>query len=246
MPDQTVAFDHLIHWVDDIDATTTAYNDLGLEARAALTMPGFRNATWGIDDERYVELATVEDWEAVTDSKYAQAIELLKPAIDAMPGPGLLTFAVDVPDVHVTAARLREAGHAVVESQVRFEDKNIGFTEVFLRDAPPYFPFFITYDPPRAELARMRAAHRAAEGAVHDSRGPDLAAILVRSIDPTAHARRLAQLLGCTAAGATVPLNGAEIRFELGTSTALHGIAVRGLDASTEATQIAGMTVRFE
>ncbi|AEK37305.1 hypothetical protein CVAR_1952 [Corynebacterium variabile DSM 44702] len=54
------AFDHLIHWVSDLDATVASYKDAGLTTHPALTMPGFRNAAWGIDDARYVELATVD------------------------------------------------------------------------------------------------------------------------------------------------------------------------------------------
>lgn len=54
------AFDHLIHWVSDLDPTVASYKDAGLTTHPALTMPGFRNAAWGIDDARYVELATVD------------------------------------------------------------------------------------------------------------------------------------------------------------------------------------------
>lgn len=246
MPDQFAAFDHLIHWVDDLDAATASYDDLGLETLAALTMPGFRNAAWGIDDERYVELAMVDDWEAVATSKYARGLEILGPAIEALSGPGLVTFGVDVPDARATAARLREAGHDVIEEEVRFEEQNAGFVEVYVRDAPLYFPFFISYDPPRAELARMRAEHRAAAGVTLDRYRPDLVALLARSDRPEADARRLADLLGCAVSGSTVALPGAEVRFEEGTPSGLYGIAVRGLDLSTVPAEIAGMTVQPE
>lgn len=65
MPDDAVAFDHLIHGVDDLEAASAAYDSAGLPTAPALTMPGFRNTAWGIDDERYVELATVDDWTQV-------------------------------------------------------------------------------------------------------------------------------------------------------------------------------------
>ncbi len=243
MTDQRAAFDHLIHWVDDLEATAASYDDLGLRTRAALTMPGFRNAAWSVDDERYLELATVDDWEAVATSKYAGSLEILRPAIEGLAAPGLLTFAVDVPDVRAKAAQLRDAGHDVVEIEVRFEEKNAGFIEVFVRDAPPYFPFFISYDPPRAELARLRAEHRAAEGITFDG-NPDLVALLARSTDPETDAQRLAELVGCTASGAAVNLPGAEVRFEEGAHAGLYGIAVRGLDPSAGPSEIAGMLVR--
>lgn len=245
MSQHAAAFDHLIHWVDDLDAAMASYDDVGLPTHAALTMPGFRNAAWGVDDERYVELATVDDWDAVETSQYAKSLEILKPAVDALVGPGLLTFAVDVPDARAAAARLRDAGHEVDDIEVRFEEQNAGFVEVFVRDVPAYFPFFISYDPPRAEIARMRAEHRATEGVSLDGR-PDLVALLVRSTEPEADARLLGDLVGRPASGSTVALPGAEVRFEEGPRTGLYGVAVRGLDPSTAPTEIAGMTVVAE
>ncbi|WLP92539.1 VOC family protein [Gordonia sp. NB41Y] len=238
-------FDHLIHWVDDLDGAMASYESLGLPAQTALTMPGFANAAWGVDDARYVELAAVDDWEAVTTSTYAGSLEVLKPAIDALGGPGLLTFAVDVPDAHATAAALRDAGREVDVVEVRFADRDAGFVEVFVRDAPAHFPFFITYDPPRAEIARMRAEHRAAQGISLEGR-PDLAAILIRSTDPESDARLLAEFLGCEATGSTVALPGAHVRFVEGPTTGLYGIAVRDLDMPTDSVEVLGMTVIAE
>lgn len=248
MPESFAAFDHLIHWVDDLDAVMAQYDDAGLPSHHALAMAGFRNAAWGVDDERYVELATVDDWEAVMSSKYSGSLEILRPAIDALPGPGLLTFAVDVPDARATAVALRAAGHDVSEIEVWFEERNAGFIEVFVNDAPSYFPFFISYSPPRAEIARFRAERRAAQGISLDG-SPDLVALLARSENPEADAQRLAGLVGCGATGATVDLPGAEVRFEPGTPSGLYGIAVRGLAAPSEPAEpveIAGMTVRPE
>lgn len=240
MPERA-EFDHLIHWVDDLDDATAGYDACGLPTQQALTMPGFRNAAWGVDDERYVELATVNDWDAVRESKYAEGIEFLKPAIDALRGPGLLTFAVDVADARAIAERLSAAGRTVDVTEVHFEDQNVGFVEVFVRDAPAHFPFFITYDPPRAEIGRMRAEHREAAGITLDGR-PDLAALLVRSADPEADARQLAEFVGCQVRGAVVDLPGAEVRFEQGAPTGLYGVAVRGASVDRP-TDIAGVTV---
>ncbi|MFP5023262.1 VOC family protein [Pseudonocardia phyllosphaerae] len=242
MSGDPATFDHLVHWVGDVDEAMASYDALGLPTRAALTMPGFRNAAWGVDDERYVELASVDDWEAVKTSRYADGLEVLKPAIDALDGPGLLTFAVDVPDARATAARLRRAGRDVDEIAVWFEEKGAGFVEAFVRDAPAYFPFFISYDPPRAEIARMRAEYRAAEGITFEGR-PDLVALLARTPDPDTDARLLADLLGCLVVGTTVALPGAEVRFEEGNPAGLYGISVRGLERPTGPTEVAGMTV---
>jgi hypothetical protein len=236
------SFDHLIHWVKDLDAAMAAYDELGLPARAALTMPGFRNAAWGVDDERYVELAAVDDWEAVATSPYAEGVALLRPAVEAAGGEGPVTFAVDVRDAREVAARLEASGREVGIVEVRFEDKDAGFVEVFLRDAPPSFPFFISYDPPRAVIAQMRAEHREAQGLTLEG-GPDLAALLVRSHDPEGGARILGELLSVPVDGATVALPGAEVRFEEGAPAGLFGIAVRGLDPSAGVRAVAGLEV---
>ncbi len=123
MPDDSAAFDHLIHWVGDLEGAAAAYTDAGLPVHYALVMEGFRNSAWGIDDERYVELATVTDWEAVTASKYAGSLGILKPAVEALAagrrgGDGLITFAIDVADAAATAERLRAEGHEVDEAPV--------------------------------------------------------------------------------------------------------------------------------
>ena len=243
MPQHAVTFDHLIHWVADLDAARTSYDEAGLTTHAALTMPGFRNAAWGIDDERYVELATVDDWAAVTASAYARGLKILRTAIDALSGSGLVTFGVDVPDARTTASQLREAGHDVIEDEVWFEERGAGFVEVHVRDAPSYFPFFISYDPPRAELARLRAEHRASEGIELAPDRPDLAALLVRTDEPEVEARRLAELIGCPVDGTSVALPGADVRFDKGAPAGLYGIAVRGLGWSSAPIEIAGMTV---
>ena len=254
MYDQNPRFDHLIHWVEGLDAAMVAYDALGLPARAALTMPGFRNAAWGVDDARYVELAAVEDWRAVADSKYAEGLALLRPAVEALDGEGPLTFAVDVHDAREVAARLRSAGRQVREVEVRFEEKDAGFVEVLLEDAPPSFPFFISYDPPRDVIAQMRAERReaaraeagdtgGAPAAASEEVGPDLAALLVRSHDPEGGARILGELLSLPVLGSTVELPGAEVRFEAGGPAGLFGIAVRGAGLGAEPREVAGLQV---
>lgn len=245
MPNHAAAFDHLIHWVDDVDAAAAGYAAAGLPVRDALTMPGFRNAAWGVDDERYVELAAVDDWDAVATSKYAGSLEILRPAIDALGGPGLLTFAVDVPDASALADRWRAAGRRVEAVEVHFEEQDVGFVEVFVRDAPAYFPFFITYRPPRAELARMRAEYREREG-IADGNGVDLVALLVRTAAPEDDAQALADLLDCPVHGTTVELPGAEVRFHRGAPDGLYGIVVRGPEPAAGPVEVAGMTVVVE
>ncbi|MDL9945099.1 VOC family protein [Gordonia sp. ABSL11-1] len=219
-------FDHLIHWVDDLDTASASYESAGIPVTPALTMPGFRNAAWGIDDERYVELACVDDWNAVESSPYGESLAILRPAVEALRGPGPLTFAVHVPDARAVASRLRASGHAVEEVDVHLHDRDAGFVEVFASDAPTHFPFFITYDPPRADIARMRADHRRAHGISFDGR-PDLIALLIGSTAPDADAVLLGEFIGCQVRGRTVELPGAELRLTDDAPRGLYGIAVR-------------------
>ncbi|WP_066583343.1 VOC family protein [Corynebacterium provencense] len=235
------AFDHLIHWVADLDATTASYDNAGLATYPALTMPGFRNAAWGIDDARYVELATVDDWDAVQTSKYSRGLQVLRPAIDALDGEGPLTFAVNVPDIRATIDRLRAVGHEVIIDEVWFEDRQGGFTEVHVTDVPHVTPFFIAYNPPREVIARMRAEHRAANGVVFDPDRPQLVALLVGSATPEQDAASLASLIGCGVRGTTVDLQDAEIRFDADAPEGLYGITVSRF--GDEPTEIAGLTI---
>lgn len=232
MPTPPAAFDHLIHWVSDLDAATTSYDSAGLLTQKALTMPGFRNAAWGIDDERYVELACVDDWDATTTSTYARGLEILRPAIDTLDGDGALTFGVNVPDIQSTIDRLRTAGHEVVVDEVRLEDKDAGFTEVYLTDFPSYAPFFIAYDPPREVIAQMRADHRAAQGEELPAGRPDINALVIGSSTPKQDARHLGELLQIPTDGGTVALPGAAVRFTTDAPTGIYGIEVTGLEHS--------------
>lgn len=235
------AFDHLIHWVTDLDTTMASYDNADLTTHPALTMPGFRNAAWGIDDARYVELATVDDWDAVQTSKYARGLQLLRPAIDALDDEGPLTFAVNVPDIQATIDRLRAAGHDIVIDEVWFEDRQGGFTEVHVTDAPHVAPFFIAYNPPREVIAGMRAEHRAANGVVFAPDRPQLVALLVGSTTPEQDAASLAELIGCGVRGTTVELPDAEIRFSADAPEGLYGIAVTNF--GDQAVEIAGLKI---
>ncbi|GEM_PF-917863 len=247
------AFDHLIHWVGDLDAAMVSYDTAGLPTHAALTMPGFRNAAWGIDDERYVELATVDDWDATSNSSYARGLEILRPAITALGGgaegtegtegtEGAVTYGVNVPDIDATIERLRAAGHEVIVDAVRFEEKDAGFTEVHVADSPAYVPFFIAYDPPREVIATMRADHRAAQGEELDPDRPDITAVVIGSSTPKQDARYLGELLQIPSNDSTVALPGAAVRFTTEAPTGIYGIEVTGLGYSAPV-ELHGVTV---
>jgi hypothetical protein len=235
------AFDHLIHWVTDFDTTIASYNNAGLTTHPALTMPGFRNAAWGIDDARYVELAAVDDWDTVKTSKYARGLQVLRPAIDALDGEGPLTFAVNVPDIQATIDRLRATGHDIIIDEVWLEDHQGGFTEVHVTDTPHVAPFFIAYNPPREVITQMRAEHRASNGVVFDPDRPQLVALLVGSSTPEQDAASLAELIGCDVRGTTVEIPDAEVRFRADAPEGLYGISVSNF--GDEPVEIAGLKI---
>ncbi|MEM6908482.1 MAG: VOC family protein [Pseudomonadota bacterium] len=244
-PNEPPSFDHLIHWVTDLDKAADAYRAIGLPVVDALTMPGFRNAAWPLDLIHYVELATVTDWEAVTTSKYAEALEALRPAIEALDGSsGGLTFAVHVPDASKMAEQLRAEGHEIAETQVYFEEYDLAFTEVFVCDGPTWWPFFISFDPPRDVLAKKRAdAQTEAEKPGTLEAGlpqsdTDLEGIVITSADPETAADGVADLLGLPierADGAMwVPLPDLPLFFERGETEGITTLLVSGIEIEHE------------
>jgi hypothetical protein len=199
----------------------------------------------GYGDERDRSLAATCRVQRTALAEYSASLRVLRPAVEALSGPGLLTFAVDVPDARAEAERLRAAGHDVEVADIWLEDRNAGFVEVFVRDLPAYFPFLITYTPPRAEIAQMRAAFRAERGIERPADRPDLAALLIASPDPEGDAQRLADLTGAARTGGVVALPGAEVRFEpegADGKVGIRGIAVRRLPGAAPL-EIAGVEV---
>ncbi|AHW64871.1 Hypothetical protein CGLY_12155 [Corynebacterium glyciniphilum AJ 3170] len=245
------SFDHLIHIVDDLEAAMTSYDNLGLPTHAALSMPGFRNAAWGIDDARYIELAVIDDWDAASGSIYGETLSVMRPTIEASTTPGLASFAVHVPDAPATAALFRDAGYQVTVCDIRFDDQvdgqDAGFTEVFVTDAPAWFPFFISYSPPREVIAQLRTDHRVTQGGDSEppsERGPDLVSLLAYSHTPSHDARVLSELLRCELRGTTVALPGAQVHFEHSpspdTTPGLYGFSVRRAGLTESPAFVAG------
>ncbi|RFU82432.1 VOC family protein [Streptomyces triticagri] len=232
------SFDHLLHYVPDVPEAVADYRAAGLPAHTNDAVSGFQNGGWRLDT-RYVEILTVTDPQEVRSSLFARGVELLRPAIEALPGPaGALTFAVHVADARATAGRLRAAGHQVEEIEIRMAEHGVSFVEVFVRGGPSWHPFFITYDPPREELLA---------GVDPDAyeRGPhDLSGLVVTAPDPQAAAHGLGELVGIDAVGACVPLPGATVLFEKGDEERLVAVTVTG-DGPAPALKLPGLEVRF-
>ncbi|MEM6433600.1 MAG: VOC family protein [Cyanobacteria bacterium P01_D01_bin.115] len=242
-PTEQLSFDHLIHWVTDIDQAAEAYRTAGLSVHDALTMPGFRNAAWSIDLIHYVELATVDDWGAVRTSPYAEALAALRPAIESLDGrSGGLTFAVHVSDASQKAEQLRAKGHEVAETQVQFEEHDLSFTEVFVLDGPHWWPFFISFDPPRDVLAAKRA-EAAAEAAAAGTTVPgssksdaDLVGVVVTSRNPEAAATGVSELLELSvehlAEAIRVPLPRVPLFFEPDETEGITELLISGIEVA--------------
>jgi hypothetical protein len=81
-------FDHLMHWVPDLDAAMTDYRTLGFTIQPGGEHPGVgtHNAAWRID-ARYVELIAVHD-EGVARAGFGPAW----PAIDATLRAGVVRW----------------------------------------------------------------------------------------------------------------------------------------------------------
>ncbi|MFF2014251.1 VOC family protein [Streptomyces sp. NPDC058195] len=219
---EDVAFDHLLHYVPDVPEAVRAYSEAGLPAHANDVADGFRNGGWRLD-ERYVEILSVTDPVAVRASRYARGLDLLAPSIDALEGPaGAITFAVNVTDAHAVARALRARGHQTEVLEVELAEHGMSFVEVFIVDGPAWWPFFITYTPPR-ERSLANVPDAAFE------RGPyDLAGMVVTAPAPHRAASELGALLGLEATGHRVPLPGCAVEFEQGGREGITAITVTG------------------
>lgn len=221
------AFDHLLHYVPDVPEAVTAYRAADLPAHANEVVDGFQNGGWRLD-ERYVEILTVTDPDAFRGSRYTRGLDLLAPAIDALQGPaGAITFAVNVTDAHTVARELRTRGREVEVFEVELAEHGVSFVEVFIKDGAPWWPFFITYTPPREHLL---------DNVPDDAfeRGPyDLTGVVVSAPAPDLAAGELGALLGLEAVGRRVPLPGGAVEFEQGEREGLTAVTVSGPQKQT-------------
>jgi len=224
-------FDHLMHWVPDLDAAMNDYRALGFTIQPGGEHPGVgtHNAAWRID-ARYVELIAVHD-EGVARAGFGPAW----PAIDATlrAGGGALAFAVLVGDVAATVAQLRSRGVSVEDEQSGSIDQADGSTVTwalaFISEGPPWAPFFINYGAPRDEL-----------GASGEQELPvgrwSLDRILVEVPDPVGSVTWLAGVLGLSVSqrgqdAVEVELPGCTIAFVRGSANRPTGVVLAGAHA---------------
>jgi catechol 2,3-dioxygenase-like lactoylglutathione lyase family enzyme len=225
-------FDHLMHWVPDLDAAMQAYQGLGFTIQPGGEHPGVgtRNAAWRID-ARYIELITVHD-EGVARAGFGPAW----PAIEAIlrAGGGGLAFAVLVSDVAASVAELRARGVSVEDAQAgslqQPDGSTVTWALAFLSEGPAWAPFLINYGVAADEWSTR-------------FRGPgfpidpwSLDHVVVEASDPAGSASWLAGVLGLPVVqvgrGAVgVPLPGCRIAFAHGPANRITRVVLAGADA---------------
>jgi catechol 2,3-dioxygenase-like lactoylglutathione lyase family enzyme len=225
-------FDHLMHWVPNLDAAMRAYQGLGFTIQPGGEHPGVgtRNAAWRID-ARYIELITVHD-EGVARAGFGPAW----PAIDATlrAGGGALAFAILVSDVAATVTELRSRGVSVADAQAgslkQPDGSTVTWALAFLSEGPAWAPFLVNYGVPVDEW-RTR------------SRGPgfpidpwSLDHLVLEASDPQASANWLAGVLGLPVSqvgqgAVSVPLPGCMIVFVHGPANRITRVVLAGADA---------------
>jgi catechol 2,3-dioxygenase-like lactoylglutathione lyase family enzyme len=236
-------FDHLMHWVPDLDAAMQAYQGLGFSIQPGGEHPGVgtRNAAWRID-ARYVELITVQD-QGVAQAGFGPTWPAIQATLGA--GGGGLAFAVLVSDVAATVAELRSRGVGVTDAQAgslrQPDGATVTWALAFLADGPPWAPFWINYGVPApAWRARFRGP-----GFPIDPWSLDH--LVVEAPDPAGSARWLAGVLGLPVVGVGrgavgVPLPGCPIGFAPGPADRVTRVVLAGADAPVG--QVAGL--RYE
>ena len=220
-------FDHLMHWVPDLDVATRDYQSLGFTIQPGGEHPGVgtRNAAWRVD-ARYVELITVHD-ERVARAGFGPAW----PAIDATlrAGGGALAFAIIVDDVAATVTQLRSRGVSVEDEQTgsiqQPDGSTVSWALSFISEGPSWAPFLISYG---ASVSEWRTRF---EGFPIDPWSLDQ--IVVEVSEPAVDAAWLARVLGLSVINIDedtmgVPLPGCSITLVRGPANRPTGVVLTG------------------
>jgi catechol 2,3-dioxygenase-like lactoylglutathione lyase family enzyme len=227
-----VQFDHLIHWVPDLDVAVRDYQALGFTVQPGGQHPQFgtHNAAWRLDT-RYIELIAVHD-EAVARAGLGRDW----PQIDATlrAGGGVGAFGVLVADVAATVANLRSRGVPVDDPQTGSIRRTDGSTGVWqsaaLQHGPRWAPFFINYGRPIDQwTARVRE-----QGFPKDPWA--LHGVRVEVPEPTASASWLGDVFGLDVVpisqdAAEVRLPGCAITFARGPADRITAVVLTGRGA---------------
>jgi Glyoxalase-like domain len=229
-------FDHLMHWVPDLEPALAECAARGFPARMGGDIGGspLRNATWSGRDLQYVELISVRDWDDWR-SRPRGPVGAARDAAMA-DGGGALQFAFEVDDLASAVVAARGRG-------VAFRDPEAGswrsasgtgtatWEAAWLAEGPGWRPFFIRYPAPRAErLARAREQGRRLLDFAFDR-------IVLETPDPEASAAWLGRVIGVPAGvvdGApSVEAFGCSVRFAPGARDRVVGVGLDGTEGPT-------------
>ncbi|MCA1702644.1 MAG: VOC family protein [Actinobacteria bacterium] len=239
----TPRFDHLMHWVPDLDAAAVAYQQAGFPLRINPPRPdtGVRNGGWW-KDLHYVETLAIVDAELTRSSQaYGSFTQQILPLVEetVATGGGALNFAVLVDDVNTAVAAMCQAGIPARQHTVRMRLGPLTlpvYTIGWPTDGPPWAPFVITYHPlVRGIQKRLLPFLR------HRQPAFDMHQLLIEVPDPAASATWLAAALNLPTPHQqpTVPLGGCDALFIPGPANRITTLVLTGPGAPD--TVIAGL-----
>jgi catechol 2,3-dioxygenase-like lactoylglutathione lyase family enzyme len=230
-------FDHLMHWVPDLDRAIAEYAALGFSIERGGQHPGggTHNAIWRCPPA-YLELIGVRD-----ETEAIAAMGTYWPALNALlaSGGGAGRFGVHVESVEADIVRLRNEGISVTDARPGSAKLDNGISVTWVSagvvDGPPWAPFFIKYGTSMPERTDHVRATKIPRWVVDR--------LVVETRDPQVSAEWLARVLGTTRqpGTATVVLEGANVEFRQGESGRVTNVLLRGNNPPSGA--IAGLRV---
>lgn len=193
-----VVFDHLMHWVPDLDAAEADYRRAGFPLRTNPPRPGtgVRNGAWWKNGHYVETLAVIDATQARSSTMYGAFTRQILPAVEetVASGGGALNLAVLVDDVDAAVAAMGEAGIPAQQHTIRLRLGPVtvpAYTIGWTTDGPPWAPFVITYHPVLRRLQKVLLRLRR-------RRQPsfDIHHVVIEVPDPAAGAAWLGTVLG--------------------------------------------------
>jgi catechol 2,3-dioxygenase-like lactoylglutathione lyase family enzyme len=222
-------FDHLMHWVPDLEAAVARCTELGFPPqRGGRIGDHMHNAMWLCRELEYIELISVvdlEDWRHGPRGPFAASREAA-----ILAGGGALQFAFEVDDLEAVVADVRRRDIAIRDpaaGSIRYQSGDTaGWETAWVDEGPGWRPFFIRY--PR------RYDERLASRRLQQPPPPDWSfrAVVLETPDPPAAAAWLARLLGVRSTlvdgNLEVAAVGCAVRFTHGPADRITRIVLDG------------------
>lgn len=224
-------FDHLMHWVPDLDDAVARCQQLGFPVQVGGRLGnGMHNAMCRNRDLTAIELIGVYDWDAWRSGPAGSGRVARE---NALLHGGALQCIFEVDDLEATVAEVRSRGISVSDPAVASFERAEGGTYTWrtarITEGPGWRPFFIQYPTPRAE--RLAQAHKTGRSFGDWS----FERIYLTTPDPDAAADWLARVLGVRSQLADgwpeLSASGCNIRVVEGATDRITRISLRGPDA---------------